>query len=57
MRIFPSCSSNADVFVEAHISEDLTVNQCWDVRSDVTVFFCIFCFEEELDLFWMIDCF
>lgn len=24
----------ADVF-ETHVSEDLAVNQCWDVRSDV----------------------
>lgn len=35
----PSCSPNADVFAEAHISEDLTVNQCWDVRSDVYLCF------------------
>ena len=39
MRMYPSCSSNADVFVEAHIGEDLTVNQYWDVRSDVTLCF------------------
>lgn len=51
----PSCSSNADVFAEAHVSEDLTANQCWDVRSDVFVFFCIFCFEEKLDLFFFLD--
>lgn len=35
VRINPSCSSNAGVFVEAYVSEDLAVNQCWDVRSDV----------------------
>lgn len=31
----PSCSPDADVCAEAHVSEDLTVNQCWDVSSDV----------------------
>lgn len=35
----PSCSPNADVFAEAHVSEDLIVNQYWDVRSDVYLCF------------------
>lgn len=48
----PSLSSNAGVFAGGHFSEDLTVNQCWDVRSDVKcVFSSIFCFEDKLDLF------
>lgn len=34
VRMSPSCSPDADVFVEAHTSEDVTVNQHWDVRSD-----------------------
>lgn len=36
---------------ETHKSEDLTVNQCWDVRSDVYfVVFRIFGFGKKLDL-------
>ncbi len=35
VRMNPSFSLNADVFAEAHLSEDLTVNRCRDVRSDV----------------------
>lgn len=35
--VSPCFSSDADVFADAHISEDLTVNQHWDVRCDVRV--------------------
>lgn len=35
----PGYSPDADVIAEAHISEDLTVNQFWDVRSDVNLCF------------------
>lgn len=36
--------------VETHISEDLAVNQCWDVRSDVYfVAFFVFVFGKKLD--------
>lgn len=35
----PRCFPNADVFAEAHVSEDLAVNQCWHVRSDVYLCF------------------
>lgn len=31
----PGFFPHADVFAQAHIGEDLTVNQFWDVRSDV----------------------
>jgi len=31
----PSFSPDAEVFAVAHVSEELTVNQCWDVSSDV----------------------
>lgn len=34
VRMSPSCSPDADAFAEAHVSEDLAVNQCWDVTSD-----------------------
>lgn len=55
LRMNPCCFPNADVFAEAHISEDLAVNQHWDARSDVYLcFFGIFCFEEKLDLFGML---
>lgn len=51
----PGFFPSADVFAEAHIGEDLTVNQCWDVKSDVCLcFFRIVCFGEELDSFWML---
>lgn len=54
-RTNPCFPLNADVFVEAHISEDLAVNQCWDVASDVYLcFFAILCFDEKLDLFAML---
>lgn len=33
----PCFSPDADVFAAAHISEDLAVNQHWDVRCDVRV--------------------
>lgn len=33
----PRVSPDADVCAEAHISEDLAVNQHWDVRCDVRV--------------------
>lgn len=35
VRMNPGCSPKVDVFAEAHVSEELTVNQCWDVRFDV----------------------
>lgn len=39
----------SDVF-ETHISEELAVNQCWDVRSDVYfVGFFVFVFGKKLD--------
>lgn len=57
VRMNPSCSPDAGVFADAHASEDLTVNQCWDVRSDVNLcFLASSAFEEELDLLWMLVC-
>lgn len=35
---------------ETHIGEDLSVNQCWDARSDCIVVFGIFGFGKKLDL-------
>lgn len=53
VRMNPSCSPDAGVFAESHVSEDLTVNQCWHVRSDVNLcFLASSAFEEKLDLFW-----
>lgn len=45
----PCCFPKADVF-ETHVSEDLAVNQCWDVRSDVYFvgFFFVFVFGKKL---------
>lgn len=36
-RVNPRFSPNAVVSAEAHVSEDLAVNQCWDVGCDVCV--------------------
>lgn len=53
VRMNPCCFPNADVFAEAHISEDLTVNQYWDVRSDVYLCFVLFLASSALKSNWI----
>lgn len=51
----PSCSPDADVLADAHVSDDLTVNQCWDVSSDVQLCFSASsAMKRNWILFWML---